>query len=172
MKIYLLFLFLITRQFIGSCQDAEYSYNKIIKKISENKWWYYKDCENDTCYALEDDSMFFYVGIWDYDLSNRSSRIKTQKHIRCLTPRTTMYMQSPIDSTFSTIIVHDAIPCFCFIDTDIVDNTYQIYTLGEDGLYNAEMIFTSDNEFYIRRIDTFKNKNTIQKFYYKSRGLK
>ena len=172
MKPILLFLFFITHQYIGSCQENKYSYDKAIKRITANTWWYYKLCEDDSCHLI-DDSTYFYATINDYSFNSKQlSKFNTQKHIQCIDPMVSINIKDPIDNSFITKIVFDAIPNFCFIDSGATDNTYQIFTWGEDGLYKAEMIFASDNEFYIRRIDTFNNKRTVQKFYYKWRGLK
>jgi hypothetical protein len=172
MKIYIRFLLLFIPHICCS-QENKYSYDKIVKKISANTWWYYKFCTNDSCYLI-DDSTFFSTSSnsYGFSLSQRNSRFKTNKNICCLEPSVWSYLKSPVSDSFSWFVIYDKIPNFCFIDSDVINNTYQLFTWGEDGLNRAQMNFISDSDFCIRRIDTTQNKVTVEKFYYKLRSSK
>ena len=168
MKICVLFLFLIINQSIGHCQAPEYSYDKIVKKITENTWWGYKSCYNDTCDSNKLHP-YFYATIGDTsdDDFYRKKIInnRTNRRIRPIMPTTWGE-----DKDKKNVLIYDWVPEICFIDSDVINNTYKIFIPFWEA-WNAEMIFTTDSEFYIKYIDTtYDKKIYLLTKYFKLRG--
>ena len=120
------------------CQKGNYSYDKIVNRLSNKTWIIIKECENDSCYKIVDKTYYF------FKVPESDDYRKDTLTLRYVTHKIT-YSVKTGKAHFESNVCN---PTIGFFNSPLGNENFTpIYISGWGGVGNGEISFENDSEF-------------------------